>query len=174
MRNTESLNPGTTYYIVSTPVTHDGTTYNGDTIIGTSFVAANNVFTGAGSVTPDAPVNGMNPMYTFGTGDLATVKNNTEAAQNALDLINVVPNPYYAFSAYETSQLDNRIKITNLPPFCNVTILTTSGTLVRKFKRDVPADNSEGAIYDPAKPNTDTTIDWDLKNHKGIPVAVCI
>jgi hypothetical protein len=168
LKNNQALTTGTTYYVASTPVTHNGSTYN---TVGASFVAANTVFTGAGTVTTTAPVNDFNPMYTFGTGDLANSPNNTEAAKKALDLINVVPNPYYAFSSYETSQLDNRIKITNLPPNCNVSIFTMSGTLVRKFKRDVAIDNSEGVAFDPARPNTDTSLDWDLKNHKGIPVA---
>ena len=43
---------------------------------------------------------------------------------SVLDVINVVPNPYYAFSQYETSKLDNRVKITNLPEVC--TIRTTT------------------------------------------------
>jgi hypothetical protein len=34
---------------------------------------------------------------------------------NALDSIKVVPNPYYGFSQYETSQFTNTVKITNLP-----------------------------------------------------------
>jgi hypothetical protein len=88
-----------------------------------------------------------------------------------LDLINVVPNPYYAFSAYETSQLDNRIKIVNLPAKCTVSIYTVGGTLVRKFNRDVPADNSDGQAYSTSVPNRETALDWDLKNFKGIPIA---
>jgi hypothetical protein len=168
LKNNQPLTAGTTYYVASTPVTHNGTTYS---VIGASFVAANTIFTGAGTVTATQPTNGFNPMYTFGTGDLANTTNDTETAKSALDLINVVPNPYYAFSAYETSQLDNRIKITNLPPKCSITIFTASGTLVRRFKRDVKQDNSEGVIYDPARPNTDTSVDWDLKNQKAIPIA---
>src|SRR5688572_5525919 len=110
-------------------------------------------------------------MYLFGTGELANSTNNVDAAKSALENVGVVPNPYYAFSSYETSQLDNRIKITNLPSNCTVSIFTMSGTLVRRFKRDVEADNSEGEVYDPAKPNPETSVDWDLKNHKGIPIA---
>ena len=89
----------------------------------------------------------------------------------ALDLINVVPNPYYAFSAYEVNQLDNRIKIVNLPAKCTVSIFTVGGTLVRKFNRDVPVDNSDGQVYSTSIPNREISLDWDLKNFKGIPVA---
>ena len=70
-------------------------------------------------------------------------------------MINVVPNPYYAFSTYETSQLDNRMKITNLPQRATVSIYTISGTLVRQLKKN----------------DQMTSIDWDLKNTFGIPVA---
>ena len=45
-----------------------------------------------------------------------------EKATNDLVEINVVPNPYYGYSTYEVNQLDNRVKITNLPEECTVTI----------------------------------------------------
>ena len=86
-------------------------------------------------------------------------------------MINVVPNPYYAYSSYETSQLDNRIKITNLPARCTVTILTQNGTLIRKFKRDTGINQTEGTAVNPKSVNAETSIEWDLKNQSGIPVA---
>jgi flagellar hook assembly protein FlgD len=70
-------------------------------------------------------------------------------------LINIVPNPYYAYSGYEKATLDNIVKITNLPDQCTVTIYTLNGTLIRKFKKD----------------DTKTSIDWDLKNTARIPIA---
>jgi hypothetical protein len=105
--------------------------------------------------TSSTPQNNNLPMYTFNTSDLKTVTNDANAAKDALELINVVPNPYYAFSAYETSRLDNRVKVTNLPEKCTISIYTVSGTLVRKFKKDDPK----------------TSLDWDLKNQNGIPLA---
>lgn len=95
------------------------------------------------------------PMYSFSTAGIAPITNDIEKAKNDLDLINVVPNPYYAYSAYEVNQLDNRIKITNLPRKCTVTIYTVNGTLIRQFTKDSDI----------------TTIDWDLKNYAGIPIA---
>ncbi len=169
LKSNQSLTSGATYYVASAPVTYDGTTY---TEVGDTFVAGTvTAFTGGGTVTTTTPSNGFNPLYTFGTADLANTTSNTSTATTALDLINVVPNPYYAFSGYEMGQLDNRIKITNLPPLCTITIFTTNGTLIRKYKRDVIKDNSEGVVYNPEIPNTDTSIDWDLKNLKGVPVA---
>lgn len=73
-----------------------------------------------------------------------------------MNMINVVPNPYYAYSNYETGRLDNRIKIVNLPDECTIKIYTVSGTLVRTFTKD---------------DNRITSIDWDLTNQAGIPIA---
>ncbi len=113
------------------------------------------------------------PYYSFGTYDLVPKINQPEVAKDALSLINVVPNPYYAYSNYETSQLDNRIKIVNLPPKCVISIYTTSGTLVRRFKRDaggsVGYNNTEGATY--PETNLESSVDWDLKNSAAVPIA---
>jgi len=95
------------------------------------------------------------PMYSFSTKNVATTYNNVEKAKSELDLITVVPNPYYAYSNYETNQLDNRVKITNLPQKCTVTIYSTNGSLIRQYTKD-----AEG-----------TSIEWDLKNYAGIPIA---
>lgn len=95
------------------------------------------------------------PVYSFSTEALATQKGVIEIAQTELELINVVPNPYYAYSTYEVNQLDNRIKIVNLPRKCTVSIYNVSGTLVRQFTKDEDI----------------TSIDWDLKNSAGIPIA---
>jgi hypothetical protein len=81
-----------------------------------------------------------------------------------------VPNPYYAYSSYEKNQLATVVKITNLPSKCTVSIFTTNGILLRKYKRDVEPDNSAGSTTVENK-NADTSIDWDLKNSKSIPVA---
>ena len=78
-----------------------------------------------------------------------------ETAVSAMDKVNVVPNPYYARSSYETGQLDNCVKFINLPKNCTIKIYTLNGTLIRTFKKD----------------NTDSFVDWDLKNSANIPVA---
>lgn len=147
---------------------HDGTTYS---TAGQSFVATQTSFTGGGIVTISQPLNNFIPLYEFGTSNLAPIQQNSGLASEALKQINIVPNPYYAFSSYEQNQLDNRIKIVNLPSKCTVTILTQNGSLIRKFNRDVPLDNSHGIIEDNATINQETAIDWDLKNFKGIPIA---
>lgn len=109
------------------------------------------------------------PQYTFNTEGFHNEMNDIEAAKDALDLINVVPNPYYAYSEYEANQVDNRIKITNLPSKCTISIYTINGTLIRKFIRDVAADNSEGAPS--GETNAETSLEWDLKNTTNVPIG---
>ena len=121
-------------------------------------------------------VNNSNPLYEFEVSQSEVASTGqTEAAKSALDFIRVVPNPYYAYSTYERTrvdQLDNRVRITNLPSKCTVTIYTVNGTLIRQFKRDVPSDVSDGlAINEGQDFNLATTLDWDLKNTNGITVA---
>jgi hypothetical protein len=99
--------------------------------------------------------NHWNPVYRFSTKNIQTQTNQQDILTSALDIINVVPNPYYAFSSYESNKLDNRIKITNLPQECAVRIYDLNGTQVRAFKKGDPT----------------TYLDWDLKNEKNIPIA---
>ena len=126
-----------------------------------------NRYFAAGNIgTTDSAQNKNFPMYQFGTSDLATQRNVTQAAQTALDLIGVVPNPYYAFSTYEINQLDNRVRIINLPQKCTVSIYTLNGALIRQFvvdKEGVTSGNASGEAL--------TSIDWDLKNFANIPIA---
>ena len=99
--------------------------------------------------------NNGKPMYSWSMDDIFTETASADALTKALSLINVVPNPYYAFSEYERTRLDTRVKITNLPERCTVKIYSSNGKLVRTFKKDSPI----------------TSLDWDLNNWKGIPVA---
>jgi hypothetical protein len=95
------------------------------------------------------------PLYTFSSAPQAVQVNQPDVAETSCDLIDVVPNPYYAFSGYETSRLDNRVKFINLPQVCTISIYNVSGTLVRKFRKD------NGLTY----------LDWDLKNQVNVPIA---
>ena len=100
------------------------------------------------------PNNGS-PMYSWDMDQIRTGFGSNDVLNEVLDMINVVPNPYYAYSDYERNRLDTRVKITNLPERCTVKIYTSNGKLVRTFKKDSP----------------ETYIDWDLNNHKFVPVA---
>jgi hypothetical protein len=116
----------------------------------------------------DGSNNGLNK-YAFSTDGLAPDTSVKELAQGALHNIKVVPNPYYAYSGYEISQLDNKVKITNLPSSCVVSIYTLDGQLIRQYNRAVASNTSPGAPTD--RVNLDSSLDWDLKNTKGIPIA---
>jgi hypothetical protein len=97
------------------------------------------------------------PKFAFNTNDIYNQISQDNAKQ-ALDLINVVPNPYYggAFGAgYETNIVETEIKITNLPKVCDISIYTLDGQLVRRIKKD----------------DEDTEISWDLKNSARVPIA---
>lgn len=96
------------------------------------------------------------PRYSFNiTADEASRTGVTSELESQLDNINVVPNPYYAYSQYEQGRLDNRVKITNLPEVCNVKIFNMQGSLIRQFIKDDPL----------------TSIEWDLTNTETIPIA---
>ena len=99
--------------------------------------------------------NGGKPMYSWSMDDIATVTASQDQLKEALDIINVVPNPYYAFSEYERSRLDTRIKFTNLPERCTIRIYSVNGKLIRTFMKDSPI----------------TSLDWNLTNQVNIPVA---
>src|SRR5690606_1698383 len=71
--------------------------------------------------------NAGKPKYSWNMSDLATRTNTREALSEVLDMINVVPNPYLAYSEYEKSRLDTRVKITNLPDQCTVRIFSSNG-----------------------------------------------
>ena len=99
--------------------------------------------------------NNNNPLYRFSTADVATETGDNPTLSDALENVRVVPNPYYAYSQYETSKLDNRVKITGLPEVCTVRIYSIAGTLVRTFQKADPL----------------TYIEWDLKNDRNVPIA---
>ncbi len=116
------------------------------------------------------------PEYGFTTEGLDVIRTDKAAAKTALDLIRIVPNPYYGYSAYESSQVDNRVKIVNLPTKCVVSIYSVGGSLIRRFKIDqtnVPlyAAVENGVRNNSNGSNTVTYQDWDLRNAENIPVA---
>jgi hypothetical protein len=96
-----------------------------------------------------------------------------EEINEALAAINVVPNPYFAYSTYEVSQFSKVVKITNLPAQADVTIYSIDGRFIRQYKR-----NEGGTTLSPPRSNPpfESTqiipdLEWDLNNHAGVPVA---
>lgn len=98
------------------------------------------------------------PMFHFNTGSIAPHFGN-EVATEALKDMRVVPNPYYAQSDYERTQLDNMVKLTNLPRACTIKIYSVNGVLVKTFtKAETQATHNRELV-------------WDLKNEAEVPVA---
>ena len=95
------------------------------------------------------------PKYEFTIRNQATITSSADRLVEAMEMINVVPNPYYGYSQYETGRIDTRIKVVNLPERAKVNIYNTRGKLIRSFDKD----------------DVLTSLDWDLKNSKGIPIA---
>ncbi len=122
------------------------------------------------------PENNNFPMFTFNTSDIASLYDQADVSKNSLDLINIVPNPYYGSSTYENNRTDNRIRITNLPSKCTIKIFTMNGTLVRTIKRDVTGqeDLYTGTTVGGSDIKTSkrsSYVEWDLKNQNNISVA---
>ncbi|HMQ49300.1 MAG TPA: hypothetical protein PKA00_17820 [Saprospiraceae bacterium] len=115
--------------------------------------------------------NNYHPMYRFKIEGKQALPLDEIAIENALDFINIVPNPYYGFSDYETSQFTTTVKITNLPAKCVVTIYTLDGKFIRQYNRDevgiVPEGETRGIVRRQITPD----LEWDLKNDRAIPVA---
>lgn len=112
-----------------------------------------------------------NPTYEFSFDNVAPLELNEEQRENALSNVRVVPNPYYAFSSYESSSFDNIVRVTNLPARAEITIYTLDGKFIRRFSRDEQPMSKEGS--NPAIRQTQVTpdLEWDLNNFAGVPVA---
>jgi hypothetical protein len=133
-----------------------------------------NAVSASNGLVAGAPNNNY-PSYKFNTSKIATIYNDKTTAEDALNFVKLVPNPYYAYSEYEYSQIDTRVKITNLPDLCTVSIYTTSGMLVRRFERDVTkvkgySEANLNSGYNKLN-TTNTDIDWDIKNSSGVPIG---
>lgn len=125
---------------------------------------------------PEATTQNNNyPMYMFElTPDIATLTGQatSDAARQSykdsiLSQISVVPNPYYSYSTYETtSQLETKVRFTNVPAGTIVSIYTVDGTMVRRLGPTSGVRN-----VSPSSEAEATTLDWDLHNHTGLPIA---
>ncbi|MDR2979318.1 MAG: T9SS type A sorting domain-containing protein [Bacteroidales bacterium] len=96
------------------------------------------------------------PMYSFTTRNIAPTTQATSQHDQILEDINIVPNPYYGFSTYESTALETYVKIVNLPEKCTISIFTVNGLLVRKITK-----GDEGTTH----------VAWNLKNNANVPIA---
>jgi hypothetical protein len=108
----------------------------------------------------DAVTNEL-PTFEFQMSDYAAQMAQADVAKASVkNQINIVPNPFYGRSgigrgSYEANQLDNRVKITNLPRECTIRTFTLNGQVVRIFRKENEAPDQE----------------WDLRNDAGVPIA---
>jgi hypothetical protein len=102
-------------------------------------------------------VNDSMPYFSFSTKGWAPTIS-TEIGKKALDKVNIVPNPYYAYSSYEDpgNQMASTVRLVNLPARCDIRIYTMDGVLVRTIRKDDP---------------TSAYTEWDLKNDAKVPIS---
>jgi hypothetical protein len=127
---------------------------------------------------PYAPTKGKgtnsnHPAYKFSLkGKKAETLVATNTVDSMLNLINITPNPYYGFSAYEINEFATTIKVTNLPPQCKVSVYTLDGKFIRQFNRDEkPVAYPIAGQFGNRSKQIAPDLEWDLKNDKGIPVS---
>jgi len=117
-----------------------------------------------------AAVGGL-PVYEFAFTDVEAKDIQPNSYSDALDNVQVVPNPYYAYSAYEQDQFENIVKVTNLPPRAIVTIYSLDGKFIQQFDRAAEPMINGGINPALTESQIAPALEWNLKNNKGIPVA---
>jgi hypothetical protein len=73
----------------------------------------------------------------------------------AIAKIGIVPNPYRGSSWYETTNVEDEVRFTNLPTQATIRVFTIDGTLVRTLFKNSP---------NPSLP-------WDMANDSGLRLA---
>ncbi|MDD5363070.1 MAG: hypothetical protein PHN88_13115 [Ignavibacteria bacterium] len=76
-------------------------------------------------------------------------------AKTDMNLIRVVPNPYYGYNDLETSSTYRFVTFRHLPAKCTIKLYSLDGSLVRTLNKN---DNN-------------STLNWDLKNVESVPIA---
>ncbi len=111
------------------------------------------------------------PVYEFEITGKQLTDLEQDEYEGALAEVNVVPNPYYAYSSYETSQFSKTVKITNLPARAVVTIYSLDGKFIKQFVRDERVFQTVGANRGVNNRQILPDIEWDVENSAGIPIA---
>ena len=78
------------------------------------------------------------------------------SAEDGLDFITVVPNPYIVHSDFNETSYKKRIRFTRLPDKCNITIFTVSGEKVRQLEHNSSIDGNAW---------------WDLRSYNNQEIA---
>ncbi len=100
-----------------------------------------------------------NDVYSFST--VPPQRENAAAGKEAIEDIRVVPNPYYAYSAYEVDQFDRQVRFLGLPDEFTIRIFNVAGDMVRTLDWTDSGVHAAGNSW--AK--------WNLLTDQGLPVA---
>jgi hypothetical protein len=95
-----------------------------------------------------------NDLFTF--NPTSATRDDPALIASQLDLIRVVPNPYYGRSNYERNQFNRQIRFMNLPAVCTIRIFNLSGDLVRTLDKN---DASTSVLT------------WDAQTQNALPVG---
>ena len=95
----------------------------------------------------------------YWVADMGALGRLNEIAENDLENISVVPNPYIISSRFNEDSNGSRIRFTRLPSKCRISIFTISGELVKVIE------------HENINNDTDSNEWWNLKNSKGRDVA---
>jgi hypothetical protein len=93
--------------------------------------------------------------FAVNTSGFEVKTQDAESAQDALDALAIVPNPYKGASDYELSNLSDIVRFTNMPQNATIRVFTLSGTLVKTINKSGPS----------------TSLDWDLTTEEDLPLA---
>ena len=91
---------------------------------------------------------------TFAFTTAAPVANRSIAEQD-VELVNVYPNPYYAFNPQEPDRFNRFVTFSHLPNKATLRIFNLGGIQVRQLNKDDDAQ----------------FLNWDLRNENNLPVA---
>ncbi|MCP4413271.1 MAG: hypothetical protein GY808_11985, partial [Gammaproteobacteria bacterium] len=99
-------------------------------------------------------VNSNADKFSFSSASLVTTATTAER-KDVLEKVKVVPNPYFAYSSYETSYDTPVIKFTNMDSRATIRIFTVSGQLVTTIEKD----------------DLTNEVTWDLRNDASLKVS---
>ena len=95
-------------------------------------------------------------VFSFNTANFRTTEATDASRLAALELIQVVPNPYLGASSYESGNASRVARFTNLPEqAATIRVFTVAGTLVKTLRKD----------------GRSRSLDWDLTTQNNLPVA---
>ena len=63
--------------------------------------------------------------------------------QENLNNVNIVPNPYRARSQFKETEFERKIRFTNLPQKCKISIFSLSGELIFEISHNDPFSGNE-------------------------------